>query len=58
VVYINGRRLRGNTPLFRVRVMAGRHRIRFVNPELGLSKEVTVSVEAGNTKTVAVSLQQ
>ena len=58
VVYVNGRRLQGNTPLYRVRVPAGRHRIRFVNPELGLSKEVTVAVEPGNTKTVAVSLHQ
>ena len=58
VVYVNGKRLRGNTPHYRVPVFAGRHRIRFVNPELGLSKEVTVTVEAGHTKTVAVSLQQ
>jgi hypothetical protein len=58
VVYVNGRRQRGNTPLYRVEVPAGRNRVRFVNPELGLSKEVTVTVEAGNTKTVAVSLQQ
>lgn len=58
VVYVNGRRLRGNTPLWRVRVNAGRHRIRFVNPELGLSKEVSVSVEAGATKSVTVPLQQ
>lgn len=58
IVYINGRRMHGNTPLFRVRVTAGKHRVRFVNPELGLSKEVTVTVEPGNTKTVAVSLQQ
>jgi hypothetical protein len=58
VVFVNGKRLRGNTPHYRVPVFAGRHRIRFVNPELGLSKEVSVTVEAGNTKTVAVSLQQ
>ena len=57
VVYLNGRRLRGNTPIYRVRVVAGRHRLKFVNPELGLAKEVTVSVEADQTKTVAVSLQ-
>jgi len=57
VVYINGRRLRGNTPLYRVRVRPGRNRVRFVNPELGMSKEVTVSVSAGHIKTVAVSLQ-
>ncbi|MCC6746259.1 MAG: protein kinase [Deltaproteobacteria bacterium] len=58
VVYLNGRRLRGNTPIYGVKVAPGRHRLKFVNPELGLSREVTVDVEAGNTKTVAVSLQQ
>jgi serine/threonine-protein kinase len=57
VVYVDGRRLPGNTPLFRVKVAAGRHRIRFVNPELGLSREVSVTVQGGSTKTVAVSLQ-
>jgi hypothetical protein len=57
VVYLNGRRLPGNTPHFRVKVPAGKHRLRFTNPELGLSKEVTFSIDAGNTKTVAVSLR-
>jgi hypothetical protein len=57
VVYLNGRRLRGNTPLYRVKVAAGSHRLRFVNPELNLSREVTVAVEAEEIKTVAVSLQ-
>jgi hypothetical protein len=58
VVYLDGRRLRGNTPLFRVKVAGGKHQLRFVNPELGMSREVTVSIEVGTTKTVAVSLQQ
>jgi serine/threonine-protein kinase len=58
VVYLNGRRLKGNTPLFRVRVSAGRHRLRFDNPELGLSKEVTVKLRAGETRTVSVTLQR
>ena len=57
-VYINGNRQRGNTPLFQIKVEAGKHRVRFVNPELGLSKEVTVTVDPGDTRTVAVSLQQ
>ena len=57
VVYLNGRRLEGNTPLYGVKVFAGRHTLRFVNPELKLSKEVTVSVPAGRIKTVAVRLQ-
>jgi serine/threonine protein kinase len=58
LVYLNGKRLRGNTPLYRVKVSAGRHRLKFVNPELGLRKEVSVTVAPGNIKTVAVSLQQ
>jgi hypothetical protein len=58
VVYLDGRRLKGNTPLFNVRVPAGRHRLRFVNPELGLSKVVSVSLRAGKTRTVAVTLQR
>ena len=58
VVYLNGRRLRGNTPLFRVKVQAGKHQLRFVNPELGMSREVAVAVDAGMVKTVAISLQQ
>jgi len=56
-VYLDGHKLRGNTPIYRVKVAAGRHRVKFVNPELGLSKEVTVSVEPDETKTVAISLQ-
>jgi serine/threonine-protein kinase len=58
VVYLDGRRLHGNTPIFGFRVPVGRHQLRFVNPELGLSKEVEVTVEPGEVKTVAVSLQQ
>ncbi|PID38780.1 MAG: hypothetical protein CSB49_03825 [Proteobacteria bacterium] len=58
LVFLDGKRLRGNTPLYRVKVSAGRHRIKFVNPELGLRKEVSVTVAPGNIKTVAVSLQQ
>jgi hypothetical protein len=57
VVYLNGHRLPGNTPHFRVKVLAGRHHLRFTNPELGLTKELTVSVSPGNIKTVAVSLR-
>ncbi|MBW2733731.1 MAG: serine/threonine protein kinase [Deltaproteobacteria bacterium] len=58
VVTLNGRRLPGNTPIYRVKVAAGKHRLRFENPELRLSKELTVSVAPGSVKTVAVSLQQ
>ncbi len=58
VVYLDGKRLPGNTPIFGFRVPAGRHQLRFVNPELGLSKQAEVTVEPGEVKTVAVSLQQ
>jgi serine/threonine protein kinase len=57
VVYLNGKRLRGNTPLYRIKVSVGKHRLRFENPELQLSKEVRVTVGANQVKTVAVSLQ-
>lgn len=56
VVYVDGRRLRGNTPLYRVKVAAGRRRLRFVNTELGLSKEVTVAIAPAQVRTVAVRL--
>ena len=55
VLHIDGRRVRG-TPL-RVQVAAGKHRLKFVNRELGLSKEVTVTVGPGATETVVVTLQ-
>jgi hypothetical protein len=58
VVYLDKRRLPGNTPLSRVRVPEGNHRLRFVNPELGLSKEVPVTIVAGAEKTVAVKLDR
>jgi eukaryotic-like serine/threonine-protein kinase len=58
VVYLDKRRLPGNTPLSRVRVPEGNHRLRFVNPELGLSKEVPVTILAGAEKTVAVKLDR
>ncbi|MFH1132610.1 MAG: serine/threonine-protein kinase [Pseudomonadota bacterium] len=58
VVYLDGRRLGGNTPIFRVEVTPGKHQLKFVNPELQMSKEITVSVAKGQTKTVAVSLRE
>jgi hypothetical protein len=57
VVYLNGKQLRGNTPLYGVEVGAGKHQLRFVNPELGLSREVSVTIRPGETKTIAVKLQ-
>ena len=57
VVYLDGKRLPGNTPIYRVKVTAGKHTIKFVNPELSLSKEVKVTVAPDRVRTVAISLQ-
>ncbi|MCB9557178.1 MAG: serine/threonine protein kinase [Deltaproteobacteria bacterium] len=58
VVYLDGKRLPGNTPLFRIPVEAGQHTLRFVHPELGMLKESVVEIAAGETKTVAVTLRE
>ncbi|HEY3356618.1 MAG TPA: protein kinase [Polyangia bacterium] len=58
IVYLDRRRLPGNTPVVRAKVPEGTHRLRFVNPELGLSKDVPVTIAAGVEKTVAVKLDR
>jgi serine/threonine protein kinase len=55
-VELDGRRLPGETPLFRVRVSAGTHRLRFFNPELKIERVETVTVRAGQTHTLSVEL--
>lgn len=47
-VYIDGT-LVGTTPKIDLRVSAGPHRVRLVNPELGLSKTFQVEAPAGET---------
>jgi hypothetical protein len=49
-VYIDGT-LVGNTPKMDLRVSAGAHRIRLVNPDLGLSKTIELNAAAGETVT-------
>jgi serine/threonine protein kinase len=55
-VWIDGKRMPKETPLFRIRLRAGKHRLRFFNPELKIEKVKTVRVRAGRTKTVSVKL--
>jgi serine/threonine-protein kinase len=47
-VFIDGT-LVGTTPKIDLRVSAGPHRVRLVNPELGLSKTFQVDASAGQT---------
>ena len=57
-VEIDKKRLEGETPLFKVRVRAGRHRLRFFNPELKLEKTVTVTVRPNKTQLVNIKLSE
>jgi serine/threonine-protein kinase len=51
-----GDRLLGETPLTKVRLPVGKHRLRFVNDPLGVEKAVTIAVRAGNNPKVIVPL--
>jgi len=57
-VEIDGKRLEGETPLLNVRVRAGKHRLRFFNPELKLEKTKIVTVRPDETVPVIVMLNQ
>ncbi len=56
-VEIDGKRMDKETPIFGLKVRAGRHRLRFFNPELKIEKTVTITVRAGQTETVSVKLK-
>ncbi len=56
LVEIDGRRLKKETPLFDVKVRAGKHRLRFFNPKLNIEKIEVVWVRHGQRKTVTVQL--
>ena len=53
--YLDGRAL-GSTPKINVSVKPGTHTVKFVNTEQGLTKTVTVSVGAGETKPAVAKL--
>jgi len=55
-VYIGGRYI-GETPLQGIRLRAGRHRVRLVNPERRLQAVLTVRVRAGRTVRKSVRLR-
>jgi hypothetical protein len=55
-VEIDGKKLPKETPLFGIKVKAGKHRLRFFNPELKIEKTVPVTVRHQQTQTVSVVL--
>jgi serine/threonine-protein kinase len=55
-VYVDGR-LVGNTPLLNLPLRAGKHKVKLVNPELGMSKQMTVQIDKGKATTKVVELQ-
>jgi hypothetical protein len=56
-VYVDGTKLPRHTPILRAKLRAGRHQVRFVNPELGLSKTVTVRLAPNEESFVKVQLR-
>ena len=53
-IYIDGVRQSQNAPARGLRVSAGRHRVRLVNPVLGLTEERVVDVPADGRANVRV----
>lgn len=55
-VMVDGKRV-GNTPQMNLRLSAGAHTIKLVNPEFGLRKTIKVRIAAGKTQTRIINLQ-
>jgi serine/threonine-protein kinase len=53
--FLDGKAL-GSTPKVKVTVKPGSHTVKFVDADDGLTKTVTVSVGAGETKTAVAKL--
>lgn len=56
-VYVDGR-LIGNTPQMNISLPAGRHRVSLVNPDFNIRQTISVNIQAGQTLTRIVNLQQ
>ena len=56
-VTIDGKHI-GPTPLLNVALRAGSHTVQLENPQFGLKKTVKIQIEAGETKTQVIDLQQ
>ena len=49
-------RLVGNTPQMNLALPAGSHKIKLVNPQLGMTKNVNVKIQAGKVETKIVDM--
>ncbi len=58
LVEVDGLRLEKETPLFKVPVRPGKHRLRFFNPELKIERVILVTVRSGQLQTVTVKLTE
>jgi serine/threonine-protein kinase len=57
IVFLDGHRIAHHTPIRDVRVSEGRHKVRFLNPELRREKTVWLTVKPGSKHTVSVDLE-
>jgi hypothetical protein len=55
-VFVDGRMV-GNTPQLNIALAPGKHKIKLVNPQLGMSKNFDVAVQAGKATTKIVDLE-
>lgn len=58
LVDIDGLKLQKETPLFKVPVRPGKHRLHFFNPELKIERVVWITVRSGQAQTVTVKLTE
>jgi hypothetical protein len=56
-VVVDGRPI-GNTPQPSLELSAGRHKLLLSNPSLGISKNITVTIKAGETNTQVINLAE
>jgi serine/threonine-protein kinase len=56
-VTVDGRPV-GNTPQPSLQLSAGKHKLQLSNPQLGLTKNVSVNIKAGETTTQVVNLAE
>ena len=48
----------GTTPQMGIKLSSGRHTVKLVNPDFGISKTITVNVRAGETVTRVLTLTE
>ena len=56
-VYVDGR-LIGNTPQLNIALSSGRHKVKLVNPDMGMTKRFSVRVKAGKATTKIGNLME